>query len=464
MSGSLRLAAGGPCLTVSTSCPNCGAPIDFGEGTNALECGHCRSRLLVTGHGRVLSYLVSPRVEASRAISTARSAETRVPGAVRAGEARLVYLPYYRLTATDLRWQRPEPEHHWEPPDPSDYDSEDVRFAALMARLAEQDLVDEIECRDRAIERNFLAIDFPSPALYSLGMRPSALRLELYRRGSLKGVGTLVGAEMTADAALEIGRKTGKTSDVACRVVVGAVLSIVHFPFWLVEIRRPKVRSVTIVDGVSAAVVERGLGVELVQRLGRPATVEPSVIGFRPLVCPNCGWNLPVKPQHVIFYCGSCSRAWRIVGDDFVEMPHRFAGPREAIQGTVAEHLPFWAIRASIGETDAQPFLIPAFRHRRARSLIDLATRLSRIAPSLAASPAPSRAHGGYFDEADARSLALLAKAGATPRSFEAAERYRGEPVRVEENELVWIPFLSDAYSLRDPFRGDAAVTRSLLL
>ena len=323
-----------PRLTVSTNCPNCGAAIDFGEGTNALECDHCRSRLLVTGHGRVLSYFVSPKLDAPLAISIARFAETETAGPLRTGEARLVFLPYYRLTAIDLRWQRPEPERREEPPDPSDYDPDNFRIAALMARLAEQDLADDIECRDRAIERNFLAIDFPSPALYSLGMRPNALRLELYRCEALASLGSLVGAEMTVDAALEIGRKTGEGPDVACRAVVGAVLSIVYFPFWFVEIRRPQSRSLTIVDGVSQAIVERGLRAELLQRLGRPATGSPSVVGFRPLVCPNCGWNLPVEPEHVIFYCGSCSRAWRIVGDDLVEMTHRFAGPRETITET----------------------------------------------------------------------------------------------------------------------------------
>jgi hypothetical protein len=181
------------------------------------------------------------------------------------------------------------------------------------------------------------------------------------------------------------------------------------------------------------------------------------------LVCPNCGWNLPVEPDHVIFYCGSCSRAWRIAGDDLVETSHRFAGPREAVTETTAEHLPFWVLRASIGDDECRPFLIPAFRHRRARSLVELATSLSELAPALASMAAPSRARGGYFDEKDAAAIALLAHAGAPPRSFERAERCRGESIHVEEVELVWIPFLSDAYSLRDPFRG-MAITRRLLL
>ena len=47
-------------LVVSTECPLCGAPLDFTEGSNAVQCLHCRSNLLVTGRKQVLSYYVAP--------------------------------------------------------------------------------------------------------------------------------------------------------------------------------------------------------------------------------------------------------------------------------------------------------------------------------------------------------------------------------------------------------------------
>jgi DNA-directed RNA polymerase subunit RPC12/RpoP len=449
---------------VATNCPNCGATIDFGEGSNALRCDHCRSQLLVTGHGRVLSYFVAPRVQAAPAASAARRAQEEGRGPLRTGEARLFFLPYYRFTATDVRWQRPEPEPPEPAPQPGDgeFGSSPV-IDLLIRRLAERD-PDEIECDDRVIERNFIALALPGLSLYSQGMRPSALRLELYRREPLGALGHVVGVEMSAETALATGRKTGDGSDVACRAVVGTVLSVVYFPFWFVEIRRPQSRSLTIVDGVSRTVVERDVDCAILERLGKPAAGEPSVIGLRPLVCPNCGWELPVTPQHVIFYCGSCARAWRIAGDDLVEIPHVFAAVPPSGGRPPAEHLPFWALRAAIGDEAPQSFLAPAFRYRRARSLVDLTASLSRFAGSLSkGSSPPPRAHGGFYDQADAAALALLAQAGAPPRSFMRAERYRDESIRVDGAELAWLPFVADAYSLRDAFCG-AAITRRLLL
>ena len=421
---------------------------------------------MVTGHGRLLSYFVAPKIEAAPAITAARLAQDQGRGPLRTGEARLFFLPYYRLTATDVRWQRPEPEPPEPLPEPGDGESgTSTPLGTVLRQLVPDRDPEEIECRDRAIERNFVAIDSSGLSLYSLGMRPNALRLELYRRDALDALGHVVGVEMSAEAALATGRKTGDGTDVACRAVVGAVMSLVHFPFWFVEIlRRPHSRSLTIVDGVSQAIVDRDVDCAILERLGRPATGDSQVIGFRPLVCPNCGWDLPVAPEHVIFYCGSCSRAWRIAGDALVEIKHGFAAAPTAGAPATAEHLPFWALRAAVGDEAPRSFLAPAFRYRRARALIDVTAALSRIADTVAKrSNPPSQAHGGFFDEADAAALALLADAGASPRSFTRAERYRDESIRIESAELVWLPYVADAYSLRDAFCG-TALTRTLLL
>lgn len=449
-------------LTVSTNCPNCGAAIDFGEGTNALLCDHCRSRLLVTGHGRVLSYFVAPRVDRSSAISVARFAESQNRGPLREGETRLLFLPYYRLTALDLRWQRPErkPPILEEEPD-LDRDP-DYRMAKIVAKLAEQELAEEMECQDRAIERNFLAIDLPATGLYSLGMRPNALRLELYRREALAELGHAVAPEMAVDHALETARKTGSSTAVAYRAVIGGVLSLVYYPFWFVEIRRPQALSVTIVDAVAQSIVERGVKPEIVERLGRQPSEDATVVGFRPLVCPNCGWDLPVAPEHVIFYCTSCARAWRISGDELLELAHRIAAsPRASAD---AEHLPFWSLELSIDDDAAKPFLVPAFRYRRARDLVELTRQLAGISPPFAETKGNLHsARGGFFDESDAASLSLLAEAGSGDRAFEAIEHWRGRTARVDRSELVWIPYSGDSYCLRDPYCG-MAVTKTLLL
>jgi len=447
-------------LTVRTNCPNCGAAIDFAEQTNALCCDHCRSRLLVTGHGRVLSYFVSAKLDAAHATEIARAAQQGGP--IRTGDARLFFLPYHRLTGIDIRWQRPERK----PPPPPEFtnDSGNESLAiSLILPPREQDDANDVECHDRAIERNFLSLEAPGTGLYSLGMRPNALRLELYHREALDA-GEVVATEMTADAALEIGLKLADRFDVACRAVIGEVLSIVYFPFWFVEIRRPQKRSLAIVDGVAKSIVTPEAPADLAQRFRAASGDDVSVVGLRPLVCPNCGWDLPIEPDHVIFYCGSCKKAWRIAGDELLEVAHAFAAaPRSSAAKAIADHLPFWSLRATIGDGKPRAYLAPAFRYRQARALVDLTTRLSPLVPALAAvDAAPSHARGAAFDEGDAGSLALLSAAGGEPCEFTSAARYRGKAVSVEEARLLWLPYLSDAYSLRDPFRGVALTARLL--
>jgi len=95
--------------------------------------------------------------------------------------------------------------------------------------------------------------------------------------------------------------------------VIGAVLSIVYFPFWFVEIRRPQSRALTIVDAVSQSVVERGAAA--IYSSGSAAPWRRSRCHrLAAAGLPELRLDLPVEPEHVIFYCGSCHRAWRIRG------------------------------------------------------------------------------------------------------------------------------------------------------
>ena len=98
-------------LVVSTQCPSCGGPLDFGEGSNCVRCEYCDSSSLVTGRGRTLAYTVAPRVSARDAFAAARFVEPSDAGAFRVLEPRLHFLPYYRFRAIELRWKRPEPRN-----------------------------------------------------------------------------------------------------------------------------------------------------------------------------------------------------------------------------------------------------------------------------------------------------------------------------------------------------------------
>ncbi|MFB3108177.1 MAG: hypothetical protein ACE1ZE_02275, partial [Candidatus Binatia bacterium] len=94
-------------LVVSTECPLCGAPLDFTEGSNAVRCLHCRSNLLVTGRKQVLSYYVAPKMDAQGALAKLTAAKKQSGARYRVIKKQLYFIPYYRLTGHDFRWEVP---------------------------------------------------------------------------------------------------------------------------------------------------------------------------------------------------------------------------------------------------------------------------------------------------------------------------------------------------------------------
>ena len=96
-------------LVVSTECPTCSGPLDFSEGSNAIRCPSCGSRLLVTGRKQVLSW-VKPKIRADVAGAAARTGRLEA----RVARTQLYFVPFYRLTGHDFQWQdvppRPAPD------------------------------------------------------------------------------------------------------------------------------------------------------------------------------------------------------------------------------------------------------------------------------------------------------------------------------------------------------------------
>ena len=180
-------------------------------------------------------------------------------------------------------------------------------------------------------------------------------------------------------------------------------------------------------------------------------------MGLRPLVCPNCGWALPVEPDDVIFFCGSCHRAWQIHGVELTDMPHEIADMRAdganpgPAAGTV--YLPFWQLDPA-GASQAPRAWAPAFRYRRLKALHDLAARLTAKPPAYRpwTGERPA-AHGCFYDAEDAALLARFAAVGLhrSPRDVKAAAE--AEPAFTGAR-LTWLPFRRESQSLLDPSTG----------
>lgn len=479
-------------LVVSTECPRCGAPLDFSEGTNAVHCGHCGSALLVTGRKRVLRYWTRPRVDATQAAQSLKTA-----GATARGAPVLHFVPYYRLTGHEFRWERPlAPAEHAEraaliesladnrwygsnrgdalldtltwaaesvldllgapssgsaraPATPTAQiaPTSSVPAGAMRAKVRAQDLV----FRDRYIDRSFLAADAHDLGVESLGIRASVLRVELYRRETVAALGRVGPVDVPVDSALALGMQAIDPVPIVHRTVIGRVLSIVYFPFWLVPTAAGRI---AVVDAITGTIARADAPPSLPARLDRAGDGEAETVGFRPLVCPNCGGDLPLRPDDVIFACAACERAWALHGAEFFSVPVEVADVPATGRAGDVKYLPCWVLDGT--DTGARPLrlLVPAFRFRRLKLLADLARSLSHAAPTWTTvrGDPPAPLLGCHYDAEDAM---LLARFTSAPAGDEA--------VRLTGASLVWLPFRRELAAWRDPFTGLALPENGLV-
>src|SRR5262249_12699475 len=144
------------------------------------------------------------------------------------------------------------------------------------------------------------------------------------------------------------------------------------------------------IEAVSGGVAESSARPEALDHVRRRDNAETlATIGFRPLECPNCGWDLPAEPADVVFEWPGCDRAWLIEGERLLAQEVAIASlPARAPLGV--DYRPFGEIRREVADRDApgpaaavRRCLVPAFRHPNFKRLNDLAVRLSRRAPAL---------------------------------------------------------------------------------
>ena len=503
---------------VSTECPSCSAPLDFSEGTNAVQCLHCHSKLLVTGRKQVLSYFISPAVDHYRAIASAMRAQQEQGRECRVIKPQIYFIPYYRLTGNDFRWEEAprEPvkqdleysqpagadyDYHWEHEDATiDFDTlfryagdlidivrgkpcasgsqinplqsttgDDALTHTLLqkngARVFEDAGPGKVQLADRYVEKNFIACDLHGEGLYSLGLRPTVLRLELFQRSSLESHGKVVTPDLAINEAVSNGMKDAGMQPLLLRTVIGRMLSVIYFPFWVIEMECQGNRLVTIVDGVSQSAVKLDAETSIYSILDQGQQAEPQTVGFRPLGCPNCGWDLPLRPDDAIFFCSSCARAWQIYGSDLKEVPYQIA-QADNISGPL-KHLPFWVLTANAGGAEPLAFYVPAFRFRRLKLLADLATNITRKKPDYSICGDDKQGmkdmQGCYYDAEDAFLVAQFIQAGITSKTPEEMRLFNKNSLSLKSATLIWFPFKVIGGNLVDPFTG-TMIAQGLLL
>ncbi len=512
-------------LVVSTECPLCGAPLDFTEGSNAVRCLYCRSNLLVTGRKQVLSYYVTPKMDAQGALAKLTAAKKQSGARYRVIKKQLYFIPYYRLTGHDFRWEvppdQPKRERTVHPlmspmvssdawmsgpasidlyslfqsakdllskvfggtstipqktdypphPVPAEKENSELKMTAPFGLKNPWDTTPgapggftKVRLFNQYVEKNFIGCSLDGVGLYSLGVRPSVLRLELFRRETLESLGKIVQANINPKVALLHGMKAGRKQAISYRKIIGRMLSVIYFPFWVVELKQGGKDRLAILDAVSQAVITLDATPRLYDTLDQEVSADPQVIGFRPLTCPNCGWDLPVRPDNVIFFCSSCEKSWQILGNCLNEVSYRIAKTANAENHKQLKYLPFWVLETNTDENGPAKLFLPAFRYRQLKFLSDLAIRISRQQPSYTVlTENLPEIEGCYYDQEDAVMLAQFSQVGMAPRPLEKINALQEDNFSMTDATLTWFPYEINGIYLIDPFTGHRLM-RNLLL
>lgn len=499
-------------LVVSTTCPNCGAPLDFEEGIHGVACQHCRTSFLITGRKSLQTYSVDPRVDAKHALRAARQAlQSRgVPA------ARLVFIPYYRFTAHDFYWYVG--------------DRAQARRARDAAQAATLEEWKPVFTKEGSGESDFDLLfdredDHPLSVLIEKGL--SLLGVEFRSGVSVRDSGVAAGPPSSAGAArtqrgradalrsanhrpaqtlvTESGDLKSRLIDrtfIASTTIARPALTTLGFRAATLKLRLfdaarlAEVGTVARVSLPPQAAVERALETPE-KEVALRATVSESLsliyfpywimsddeTGMAAVVDGITGrvadtvaspvadelvMSGPV-PRPVIelraLTCPNC-------GNDFPVRPHDVAflctscrrgwqltgaelRPIEAIVADVGVHpgddfacLPFWVLSVRT-EKETRSVFVAAFRYRNLRNLHQLARQLTGRQPSYAAAEkVPASEMAGCFYDAD--------DARRLSRFLEVRDGVPGEKEEddfvITKSVLTWIPFAKRGTYLIDPF------------
>lgn len=486
-------------LSVATTCPSCGGSLEFPHGSTAVRCGFCGSSHLVTGHGRTLSYVIPERIDLGGAVERVQARLAARGGEWRVREATLFFVPFHHFTGQDLYWCVEEEtvrdggeRSFWTKPlgDLELGDLWDGTGGTLQQdtpRLTEK----RFEMVSRHIDRTLPALDAAELRVGSLGLRPEVLKLSLFQKEAVAKRGQVSPVQAAGEDLEPQGYAPARPEGIVAREVIGRTRSIIHFPFWVVEAAGGGNDGViAVVDGVSGDVTNDAASPGLLDSLVARDGNHFETVGMRPLKCPDCGADLPVRARDVIFFCAGCGKAWQIRDTEMQQVPYSCI-PRK---GTAAggEYFPFWVMEARVvsngreignkfeltqlapglrvpREADRQVplrFFVPAFRIDNLNILSRLAGNFTRTQPVWEEGPLPrgtAPARGCFISPRDVRDLAPLILFTLVPKGNKKALQFALDArVEVKGTELVLIPFARSAMDYTDEVIGQSMPVAAL--
>lgn len=461
-------------MQIKVDCPQCGGDIVFEEEIEVVRCHYCGSTNQISGKSGHPRFMFPPRwteVQCRHRISSLLSStESWRP---KKKGLHLVYAPYWRTIGMVFNWLLGKKE------------------AVSTAGTRSWD--DAKELKTKLFDFSFPAYKEPDLDLLSLGVRTSAIPLQLFHHTRLSGPEIVLPVEVSLQEAMKHSNSflTYGFSDRNFRVefkdtqLVGEVYSVVYFPFWVLEVEGKDRSGLLIIDGVAnrirKTVWDQNVASFFQEHTPSEVAANFSDLLLIPFVCPVCGWDLPFSPTSKTHVCATCTRAWVENTGRYQEVDYEIAAVPEKFEHAI-RYMPFWDLRTQIhtpdgvfknrsdlrkllpnlpvgreGGNGAQSiqFLIPAFKIRNTKALSKLANLFCVNPPSqqLRAKEAleKEKFEGVCLGSEEAEQMARVVLISMVPRYNRRARNVvKKSKITVETSRLIYYPFYRKGLYFRE--------------
>jgi uncharacterized CHY-type Zn-finger protein len=280
---------------IEQQCPQCGAPIILDEADRILSCKFCRTRVYLAAEDYFRFY---------------------IPPAEGISET-IYFIPYWRIKGLSYTIQEKDM---------------DKGHPGTLFSYSISSNIKEMNISNKYFDVNFLSLD--SQLLpHSLGLRPQAMKLKFV--GSNEKEGKFLRSSNTSRETVikDYQARTGGTHK---EIFIGETASVIYSPVYCSNGR--------IYDAVLKIPLDlQTKDLELEQSL-ISAPDEKWHVDFLPLLCPNCGADLPGEKDALVLFCDNCHSAWNPSNKDFTKV--EFSAWQE--KGDDITYLPFWQLKVKV--------------------------------------------------------------------------------------------------------------------
>lgn len=458
-------------MFITTPCPQCGGDVEYLDEAQAIKCEYCGSLLHLVGTDEDRRYYMEPRADEEKIKKALFLGFKKKKGIeIRFVESRLVFFPYWWVKGMVFKW--------------------------MLGRDGDGEYVKKM--KSRLLDHTFPAhTDIPiGPP--TLGVRTSTMRVRAFNNEEMKKWGDPLKVTISHAAAVDYaeGIKGGTLSlgdgifvEMEKAGLIGERYSLIYFPVWAFVVKTPQGEAELLVDGISLSVIRKPPNTApVVPTLTEDVfAFEFNDVGFIPLKCPECGWDLPFHAYNVIHLCSTCGRAWREQRGSFQQISYEVI-QQQGQRGDLFAYLPFWRFTVAL-ETDQAKittmadfyrnvpmprvidwekeeqkpirFFIPAFRIKNIPVVSKFSTMLTSNQPVFASTEKEVLLKGDvgdtFLSASEAVEMAELVLYALVPKGSKKAKEFvRQARIEVIQEQLFWLPFLEKGISYVEQTTGYA--------